>query len=43
LADGDTATVRKSALCLFHITWPGPLQETLPSDGYEQVVIAENF
>lgn len=39
----DTATPRKSALCLFHITWPGGLGETLPSDGYERIVIAENF
>lgn len=39
----DTATARKSALCLFHITWPGTLIETLPSDGYERVVIAETF
>jgi hypothetical protein len=42
-AAGDTATARKSALCLFHIAWPGDLGETLPSDGYEKIVIAENF
>jgi hypothetical protein len=40
---GDTATPRKSVQCLFHITWPGALQETLPSDGYERMVISENF
>lgn len=42
-AAGDTATPRKSAQCLFHITWPGSLQETLPSDGYERIIIAETF
>jgi len=39
----DTATPRKSARCLFHIIWPGPLQETLPSNGYEHISIIENF
>jgi hypothetical protein len=39
----DTATARKSVLGLFHITWPGPLLETLPSEGYEKIVIAGNF
>lgn len=42
-AEADTAVARKSVLGLFHITWPGPLQETLPSEGYERIVIAENF
>lgn len=42
-AAGDTATVRKAVIGLFHITWPGGLQETLPSDGYERIVILENF
>lgn len=40
---GDTATPRKSAMCLFHITWPGNLQESMPSEGYERMVIGENF
>jgi hypothetical protein len=40
---GDTAAARKSVMGLFHITWPGALQETLPSEGYERIVIAENF
>lgn len=42
-AAGDTAAPRKSVMGLFHITWPGPLQETLPSDGYEKITIVENF
>ena len=40
---GETDIPRKGVQCLFHITWPGALQETLPSEGYERVVIAENF
>lgn len=42
-ASGDTAAPRKSAMCLFHISWPGALQETQPSEGYERMIIAENF
>lgn len=42
-AAGDTAQVRKSAMCLFHILWSGNLQETMPSEGYERMVITENF
>lgn len=40
---GDTATPRKGVQCLFHINWPGSLEESLPSEGYVRVVIAENF
>lgn len=40
---GDTAAPRKSAMCLFHIVWPGSLRETMPSEGYEKMVIGENF
>ena len=39
---GDTATARK-AKALFHITWPGTLQESLPSEGFEFFTISENF
>ncbi len=39
----DTAVARKGVVGLFHILWPGGLQETLPSEGYERIVIAENF
>lgn len=39
----DTAVARKGVVGLFHIEWPGGLQETLPSEGYEKIVIAENF
>lgn len=39
----DTAVVRKSALGLFHINWPGNLQESMPSEGYEKFVIFDNF
>lgn len=42
-ASGDTAAVRKGAQALFHVNWPGPLQESLPSEGYERFVISENF
>ena len=42
-AETDTAVARKSVVGLFHILWPGGLQETLPSEGYERIVIAENF
>ena len=39
----DTAQPRKSCQALFRITWPGNLAETLPSEGYERFVIADNF
>jgi hypothetical protein len=39
----DTTTVRKSCSFLFHITWPGNLSETLPSEGGELMRIWENF
>lgn len=39
----DTNVARKSVMGLFHITWPGALQETLPSEGYERIVISPNF
>ena len=39
----DTAVVRKSVMGLFHINWPGNLQETMPSEGYEKFVIFDNF
>jgi len=42
-AAGDVAVARKSCLALFHITWPGGLGESVPSDGYEKFTIAENF
>lgn len=42
-AAADTLIARKSALALFHIQWPGALQETLPSEGYERITILENF
>ena len=42
-AAGDTAVQRESCLGLFHITWPGGLKETVPSEGYERFVIRENF
>ncbi len=42
-AVGDTATIRKSAFGLFHVLWPGNLQESLPSEGYERFNISENF
>lgn len=40
---GDTAVPRKSVVGLFHITWPGNVEESLPSEGYERITIAENF
>jgi len=39
----DTAQPRKSVQGLFHIAWPGLMAETVPSEGYERIVIAENF
>ena len=42
-AAGDTATARKSCMGLFKITWPGSLQETVPSEGYIPVTISDNF
>ena len=42
-AAGDTAVARKGCQALFHVTWPGNLEETLPSEGYERFVIADNF
>lgn len=39
----DTAQARKGVQGLFHITWPGNLAESLPSEGYETIRIAENF
>lgn len=42
-AAGDTAEARRSCMGLFHITWPGGLQETLPSEGYIPVTIGTNF
>ena len=40
---GDTAIARTTVLGLFHIIWPGALQETLPSEGYERIAISDNF
>ncbi len=40
---GDTAVLRKAVIGLFHINWPGGLQETLPSEGYERIAIIDNF
>jgi len=28
---------------LFHVTWAGGLQETMPSEGYIPVTIGDNF
>jgi len=42
-AAGDTAVARKGVQGLFHITWPGSLTESLPSEGYETIRIADNF
>lgn len=42
-AAGDTAVARKSCQGLFHSVWPGSLQETLPSEGYERFAIGDNF
>lgn len=42
-AAGDTDLARKGVKGLFHITWPGNLQETLPSDGFVDISIGENF
>ena len=42
-AAGDTAAPRKSFLFLFHVTWPGNLPETVPSDGYGRGRISDNF
>ena len=39
----DTAVLRKSAYGLFHVIWPGNLQESLPSEGYELFEINDNF
>ncbi len=39
----DTAIPRKGVLGLFHITWAGNLQETIPSDGEVEILIKENF
>ena len=38
----DTATAR-SAKGLFHIEWPGSLQESLPSEGFVHLSIEDNF
>lgn len=42
-AAGDTVVARKAVIGLFHINWPGGLQETLPSEGCERVAILDNF
>lgn len=42
-APGDTAVARKSCMGLFHINWPGGLQESMPSEGYIPVGISDNF
>ncbi|MFN3577494.1 MAG: hypothetical protein ACK4TJ_11010 [Tabrizicola sp.] len=39
----DTAVERRSCMGLFHIQWPGGLQETWPSKGYIPVEIGPNF
>lgn len=41
-AAGDTNTAR-TGKALFHITWSGGLQESLPSEGFEFFTISENF
>lgn len=42
-AAGDTAAERKGCQFLFHVNWPGPLQETMPSEGYGRFAIGDNF
>ena len=42
-AVGDTAAARDSCQFLFHITWAGPKQETVPSEGYGRFKISDNF
>lgn len=42
-AAGDTAAVRESCQFLFHVTWAGPRQETVPSEGYGRFKISDNF
>lgn len=39
----DTAVERKGCQALFHVTWPGNLGESLPSEGYERFSIGDNF
>lgn len=39
----DTSIIRKSCMGLFHILWPGNLQESMPSEGYERFEINDNF
>lgn len=39
----DTAQKRRGVRGLFHITWPGNKQETLPSEGFVDLTIGENF
>ena len=42
-ATGDTAVERESCQFLFHVIWPGPRQESIPSEGYGRFKIGENF
>ena len=42
-AASDTSVARKDVVGLFHILWPGNLQETLPSEGSIPIVIHANF
>jgi len=39
----DTAQVRPQCEGLFHIQWPGGLQQTRPTDGFIRFGIRENF
>lgn len=41
--DADVVSERAACEGLFHITWPGPLQQTQPSDGFISFRIRENF
>lgn len=41
--EADVTTERAACEGLFHITWPGPLQQTQPADGYIAFRIRENF
>jgi hypothetical protein len=40
---GDTAAERQDVSGLFHINWPGNLQETLPSDAVVPITIKLNY
>ena len=39
----DTAVERRGVKGLFHIIWPSNRQETLPSEGFVDLIIGPNF